>query len=125
MRNLGSFHGTGAHCRPDGIGCSRGFCNPAPILASETRASSTQSVVVAVPLVVPWANYPLVKAMDEMRKTEELTALRQSLTPLVSNLEETLDRLPEAERTSYERAEQSVVDARRKAETHEGLLQVN
>jgi hypothetical protein len=55
----------------------------------------------------------------------ELTAVQEALATLVSNLEETVKGLPEAERHSYEEAEQSVVDARRKAETHEGLLQVN
>ncbi|MGE5281800.1 MAG: hypothetical protein ACM3N0_05675 [Chloroflexota bacterium] len=58
-------------------------------------------------------------------KTPELTALRKSLAPLVSNLEKTVNGMPETERNSYDEAEQSVVDARRKAETHEGLLQVN
>jgi hypothetical protein len=61
----------------------------------------------------------------EKLKTAELTALRESLAPLVSNLEATVEGLPETERNSYDEAEQSVVDARRKAETHEGLLQVN
>jgi hypothetical protein len=61
----------------------------------------------------------------EHLKTAELAALRESLAPLVSDLEKTVNGLPETERASYDEAEQSVVDARRKAETHEGLLQVN
>jgi hypothetical protein len=60
----------------------------------------------------------------EHLKTAELAALRESLAPLVSDLEKTVNGLPETERASYDEAEQSVVDARRKAETHEGLLQV-
>jgi hypothetical protein len=58
-------------------------------------------------------------------KTADLQALRETLESLVSNLDETVNGLSDAERHSYEEAEQSVVDARRKAETHEGLLQVN
>jgi hypothetical protein len=57
--------------------------------------------------------------------TAELEALRSTLASLAANLEETVKGLSAAERHSYEEAEQSVVDARRKAETHEGLLQVN
>jgi hypothetical protein len=65
-----------------------------------------------------------IASMDDL-KTADLKALRETLESLVSNLDETVNGLSDAERHSYEEAEQSVVNARRKAETHEGLLQVN
>lgn len=123
MPGLGGFDEIGARCRPDRVRCARGLCNPVPILAAEIRSSSARSLVPARQLATLWVDLP-ISAMDELRTTE-LAALRKSLTPLVSNLDETLKGLPEAERTSYDEAEQSVVDARRKAETHEGLLQVS
>jgi uncharacterized membrane protein len=58
-------------------------------------------------------------------KTADLKQLREKLGALVSDLDGAVRSLPEDERRSYKEAEESVVDARRKAETHEGLLQVN
>jgi hypothetical protein len=39
-------------------------------------------------------------------------------------LDDAQAELPKDEQDAYREAQQSVVDARRKAETHEGLLQV-
>jgi hypothetical protein len=47
-----------------------------------------------------------------------------SLEHTLLNLEEACAALPSAELEAYRAAQQSVVDARRSAETHEGLLQV-
>lgn len=110
--------------RADGLQCARVLCNSAPVFPEESRASSRSSLLSAVLARAPHWSHPLIQAMEHL-KTTELTALRKSLTPLVSNLEKTVNGLPEPERNSYDEAEQSVVDARRKAETHEGLLQVN
>lgn len=55
---------------------------------------------------------------------EELTQLREKLAELASDLNRTLGRLDEAVRREYREAEQSVIDARRKVETREGLLRV-
>lgn len=57
-------------------------------------------------------------------KGEELAQLREKLTELAGDLNRTLGRLDEAVRRDYRDAEQSVVDARRKVETREGLLRV-
>lgn len=57
-------------------------------------------------------------------KGEELTQLREKLAELAADLNRTLGRLDEAVRRDYRDAEQSVVDARRKVETREGLLRV-
>ncbi|HEX8753776.1 MAG TPA: hypothetical protein VF731_10210 [Solirubrobacterales bacterium] len=56
---------------------------------------------------------------------QELERLRNRLEVLVVDLDRTLGGLSEEARSFYAEAEQSVIDARRKAETHEGLLQVN
>lgn len=56
---------------------------------------------------------------------EELEQLRETLEVLVSDLSRTFDGLDEDVRHYYQEAEQSVIDARRKVESHEGLLQVN
>lgn len=56
---------------------------------------------------------------------QELERLRDRLEVLVVDLDRTLGGLSEEARSFYAEAEQSVIDARRKAETHEGLLQVN
>jgi hypothetical protein len=46
------------------------------------------------------------------------------LIDAVIHLENAQAALPQDEQDAYRDAQQSVVDARRKAETHEGLLQV-
>lgn len=50
---------------------------------------------------------------------------RERLDLLVSDLDQTFNGLDEDVRRYYRKAEQSVLDARRKVETHEGLYQVN
>jgi hypothetical protein len=62
--------------------------------------------------------------MPELKK-DELEQLRSELRELVADLDQTFQRLPEDVRDFYRAAEQSVIDARRKVETHEGLYQVN
>lgn len=62
--------------------------------------------------------------MPELKK-DELEQLRSELRVLVADLDQTFQRLPEDARDFYRKAEQSVIDARRKVETHEGLYQVN
>jgi hypothetical protein len=57
-------------------------------------------------------------------KAEELAQLRKTLAELASDLNRTLSRLDEAVRQDYRDAERSVIDARRKVETREGLLRV-
>lgn len=49
----------------------------------------------------------------------------EKLRELVSDPERADEALPKEEREGYDEAQQSVVDARRKAELYEGLLQVN
>ena len=48
----------------------------------------------------------------------------EKLREAAMNLEEAQKALSSAERKAYREAQQSVVDARRKAETNEGLLRV-
>jgi hypothetical protein len=55
---------------------------------------------------------------------EELEALRATLRELVVDMNATMGRLDEDAKRAYARAEQSVLDARRKVETREGLLRV-
>jgi hypothetical protein len=62
-------------------------------------------------------------AMPDL-KGEELARLRERLEELASDLNRTLARLDEAARREYREAERSVIDARRKVETREGLLRV-
>ncbi len=62
--------------------------------------------------------------MSDLKK-DELEQLRSELKVLVSDLDQTFQGLSEDVRHFYQEAEQSVIDARRKVETHEGLLQVN
>lgn len=57
-------------------------------------------------------------------KEEELSHLREKLGELASDLNRTLGALDEATQRRYRDAEQSVIDARRKVETREGLLRV-
>jgi predicted transcriptional regulator len=57
-------------------------------------------------------------------KGKELAQLRDKLSELASDLNRTLSRLDEAAKRDYRDAEQSVIDARRKVETREGLLRV-
>lgn len=47
-----------------------------------------------------------------------------ALQDVLSDVEAACEALPEPEQARYRSAQQSVVDARRSAETHEGLLQV-
>jgi hypothetical protein len=49
----------------------------------------------------------------------------EELRQVVDDPEKAVEALPEGERTAYREAQESVVEARRKAETHEGLLQIN
>lgn len=51
----------------------------------------------------------------------ELDELKQ----FVSDPDSAYEALSEDEENAYQEAQQSVVEARRKAETHEGALQVN
>lgn len=57
-------------------------------------------------------------------KEEELSQLRKKLAELASDLSRTLSALDETTQRQYRDAEQSVIDARRKVETREGLLRV-
>jgi hypothetical protein len=50
----------------------------------------------------------------------DFSALREVL----SDVQGACEALPQAEQERYRNAQQSVVNARRSAETHEGLLQV-
>jgi hypothetical protein len=56
---------------------------------------------------------------------EDLKGQLDDLKDLVAKPRQALDALPKHERDAGREAQQSVVDARRRAETHEGLLQVN
>lgn len=56
---------------------------------------------------------------------EDLKGQLDDLKHLVSKPQVALEALPKDERDAGREAQQSVVDARRRAETHEGLLQVN
>jgi hypothetical protein len=47
------------------------------------------------------------------------------LVELASDVDRAAEALPDDERAAYSEAQQSVVDARRSAEAHEGLLQLN
>lgn len=49
----------------------------------------------------------------------------KKLLKIVEDVEKASRALPEEERAAYRTAQQSVVDARRRAELQEGLLQVN
>jgi hypothetical protein len=49
----------------------------------------------------------------------------ETLVTLVSEIEKTAEALPEDERRAYEDAQESIVEARRSAEIHEGTLQLN
>jgi hypothetical protein len=110
--------------RGDRLGLPRVLCNCVPSSLEEGWSSSQGSQFAAL---ARWASTWGLSATVYMRdlKTADLQALRETLKSLVSNLDETVNGLSDAERHSYDEAEQSVVDARRKAETHEGLLQVN
>jgi len=55
----------------------------------------------------------------------ELEATLEDLRPIVSDVERATEALPEEEREAYREAQESVVAARRRAESQEGLLQVN
>lgn len=57
-------------------------------------------------------------------KGEELALLRMRLVELGSDLSRTLAHLDVTVQREYRAAEQSVLEARRKAETHEGLLRL-
>jgi hypothetical protein len=48
----------------------------------------------------------------------------ERLVEIVADLERAVAALPEAERRAYERAEDSIVDARRSAEQREGLQRI-
>jgi hypothetical protein len=55
---------------------------------------------------------------------EELRQLRATLRELAGDLNGSMDRLDAEARREYREAERSVLDARRKVETREGLLRV-
>jgi hypothetical protein len=55
---------------------------------------------------------------------EELRALRATLRELVVDMNATMALLDDDAKRAYAQAEQSVLDARRKVETREGLLRV-
>lgn len=56
---------------------------------------------------------------------EKIDAKLEDLQDLVADPDEAADALPQDEQEAYREAQQSVVDARRKAETYEGSLQVS
>ena len=47
-----------------------------------------------------------------------------ALRAILADVQSACDALPDAEQRRYRKAQESVVNARRSAETHEGLLQV-
>lgn len=55
---------------------------------------------------------------------KELARLRRRVAELASNLDRTLNSLDKKTQRQYREAEQSVIDARRKVETREGLFRV-
>jgi hypothetical protein len=61
--------------------------------------------------------------MSEL-KGEELVKLREKLTELASDLNRTLSHLDASVQREYRAAEKSVVEARRRVETREGLRRV-
>jgi hypothetical protein len=65
------------------------------------------------------------KTSRRSSSTRPATAEFEALSKVVDELERAARALSETEREAYRQAQQSVVDARRKAETEEGLLQVN
>ena len=56
---------------------------------------------------------------------EDLTTEDEALRELVEAPSVADGALPQGDLEAYDEAQQSVVDARRKAELHDGLLQVN
>lgn len=56
---------------------------------------------------------------------EDLTAENEALRELVESPDSADEALAPDDLEAYDDAQQSVVDARRKAELHDGLLQVN
>jgi len=56
---------------------------------------------------------------------EDLSEQLDRVNDVIADPSKAVEALPKPERDAYREAQQSVVDARRKAETHEGLLQVN
>lgn len=70
-----------------------------------------------------WWRWRILGAMPEL-SGKELVALRERLAELASDLNRTLSHLDEAAKREYRDAEQSVIDARRKVETREGLRRV-
>ena len=63
---------------------------------------------------------PLADTQRESSTAAEFTAL----SAVLSDVKSACEALPEAEQQRYRSAQESVVQARRSAETHEGLLQV-
>jgi hypothetical protein len=57
-------------------------------------------------------------------KGQDLARLRRRLAELSSDLDRTLGALDKSTQREYRDAEQSVIEARRKVETREGLLRV-
>jgi hypothetical protein len=49
----------------------------------------------------------------------------EELRRVAADPEKAMSSLPEEEQLAYREAQDSVVDARRSAESHEGLLQIN
>lgn len=66
------------------------------------------------------SDFPLADSQLISAATENFSALREVL----SDVQAACDALPQAEQERYRSAQESVVNARRSAETHEGLLQV-
>ncbi len=69
------------------------------------------------------------KTMNDLGQadTQLLGAAMESfdvLRAVLADVQGACDALPDAEQQRYREAQQSVVNARRSAETHEGLLQV-
>ena len=60
----------------------------------------------------------------DTKRLSSTTAEFTALSAVLSNVKDACEALPEAEQQRYRSAQESVVQARRSAETHEGLLQV-
>jgi hypothetical protein len=95
-----------AACRVGGL---RRWPGSTDTLGEVFSASSEQSAVTDPDLRLIAATH------------EDFSALREVL----SDVRGACAALPKAEQERYREAQQSVVDARRSAETHEGLLQVS
>ncbi len=67
---------------------------------------------------------PLSDPQADNEPLSSATAEFTALSAVLSDVKSACEALPEAEQQRYRSAQESVVQARRSAETHEGLLQV-